>query len=259
MPVRPTRLDAEPAVTAPGILCLTGGGGKTTLLFMLGRSLAAQGHGVIVTTTTRMFRPRPTPWLSVTLADDLAGITAPEGHCAFAARTPPPGGDAAKVHGYAPEEVDALHRRSAASHILVEADGAAGRPLKAPAEHEPVIPGTTRSVMALIGLSCFLNPFGPETVFRPERVSAITGLGHGDAIPPEAVAALITHPEGLFKNTPPGAARLVFCNQTDLPGALEAARSLAAVLGRDWSGFLDGLYVGSLQQEGLLCRKMPEI
>ena len=250
-------LDTEPGVAAPGVLCLTGGGGKTTLLFALGRAFAAAGQSVLCTTTTRMHRPLPVPGLSVAFPDDPAGITVPANGLLFAARTAPPGGDAGKVYGYGPEEVDALHFRGAAAHIVVEADGAAGRPLKAPAEHEPVMPGATRAVIALVGLSCFLKPFGPETVFRPERVTAITGLLPGDAITPEAVAALVAHPEGFFKNAPSGAARLLFCNQADLPGTRDVVRALAAVLARDHPAFLHGLYYGAIQKEGLRCRKMP--
>ena len=195
--------------------------------------------------------------MTVAFPDTLAAMTVPVKGFTFAAKNPPPGGDPGKVHGYAPEEIDALRRAGAASRIIVEADGSAGRPLKAPAEHEPVIPGTTGVVVSLLGLACFCKPFGPETVFRPERVSAITGLLPGDAITPEGVAALITHREGLFKNAPPKALRLLFCNQADLPGTQEPMRALAGILARDHPGFLHGLYAGSLQKEGLLCRKMP--
>ncbi len=257
MPGCPVNLDTEPSVAVPGVLCLTGGGGKTTLLFALGRAFAAAGQSVLCTTTTRMHRPLSVPGLSVDFPDDPANILVPANGLLFAARSAPPGGDAGKVYGYGPEEVDALHFRGAASHIVVEADGAAGRPLKAPADHEPVIPGAARAVIALVGLSCFLRPFGPETVFRPERVTAITGLFSGDAITPEAVAALVTHPEGLFKNAPPGAARLLFCNQADLPGTRGAMQTLAAILARDHPAFLHGLYCGAAQKEGLRCRKMP--
>ena len=257
MPGCPVSLDAEPSVAAPGVLCLTGGGGKTTLLFALGRAFAAAGQSVLCTTTTRMHRPLPAPGLSVDFPDDPADITVPANGLLFAARSAPPGGDAGKVHGYGPEEVDALHFRGAASRIVVEADGAAGRPLKAPADHEPVIPGSTRAVIALVGLSCFLQPFGPDTVFRPERAAAITGLLPGGAITPEAVAALVTHPEGLFKNAPPNASRLLFCNQADLPGTRDAMQALAAILARDHPAFLHGLYCGAVQKEGRRCRKMP--
>ena len=254
---RPTSLDKEPEVSLPGILSLTGGGGKTTLLFALGRAFAAAGHGVLATTTTRMYKPSPDPGMAVALTEDPASLAAPANGFLFAARNPPPGGNTAKVYGYAPEVADALLSRSAAPHIIVEADGAAGKPLKAPAAHEPVIPGTTRAVIALVGLSCFLAPFGPKTVFRPERVTAITGLHPGDAVTPGAIAALAAHPEGLFKNTPPGASRILFCNQADLPGARDAANALAAILAREHPGFLRGLYLGSLRKDGLECRSMP--
>ncbi|SBV96865.1 conserved hypothetical protein [uncultured delta proteobacterium] len=252
----PVSLEAEQGVASPGLLCLTGGGGKTTLLFALGRAFAAAGQRVLGTTTTRMYRPSSIPGLTVTFPDNPEGISVPANGFVFAAKNPPPDGDPAKVHGYAPEVIDELHRRGAASRIIVEADGAAGRPLKAPADHEPVIPATTGAVIAVIGLSCFCKPFSAAAVFRPERVSAITGLSPEDAITPGAVVALITHREGLFKNTPPQALRLLFCNQADLPGTHEPMRALAGILAGEHPGFLHGLYAGSLQQEGLLCRRL---
>jgi probable selenium-dependent hydroxylase accessory protein YqeC len=249
-------LQKELEAVGPGIVCLTGGGGKTTLLYALGVGMAEAGNRVLCTTTTKMYRPRPMVRLPAVFESDPAALLPPRGGAVFAARPGPPGCGGDKVYGYSAAEVDALFRRGFAPWILVEADGAAGRPVKAPAEHEPVIPAGTAVVIGVIGLCCLSRPFTTELAFRAERFSAVTGLAPGDPVTPEAVATLVLHPDGLFKNSPGTSARLLFCNQSDLPGAVEAGGAVAeAVFSRNAS-FLRGAYLGAARAEGLKCRKL---
>lgn len=251
--MRTVRLDDEMRRFAQGIVCLVGGGGKTTLLHALGKALAAEGQRVLCTTTTKMAEPGPEVGMPVELADDPDSLRLPREGLLLAAR-PGPGG---KVQGYSPEELDRLDERGFADWILVEADGAARRPLKAPAPYEPVVPSRTRASVAVVGLTALAQPFSPEQAFRFDLVAALTGLKEGDAVTPEAVAILATHPNGLFQYTPAGAARLLLCNQADLPGAAARGVAIAAVLAERHPGALDGIYVGSLQTEGLRCRAFP--
>lgn len=248
----------ELAARPPGIVCLAGGGGKTTLLFSLCQAMAQTGERIICTTTTRMAKPVSDHPLPAVLENDPARIVLPDSGALFAARPAPPDGDAAKVYGYAPADIDALAERFPGGWLLVEADGAAGRPIKAPADHEPVIPSRAAAVVAVVGLSCLNRPFGPDIAHRPERVAAVTGLRPGDRITPAALAALATHPEGMFKNCPSGAARILFCNQADAPGAVEGGEELAGLLaGR--AGGPDSFYLGSLRRDGLECRKCVSV
>lgn len=246
-----------------GILCLTGGGGKTTLLYALGASLAQSGNTVLCTTTTRMHHPghaSAAPVFPFAAYPDPAGIPTLSSGALLAARPPDcePGReqDKTKIYGYSPAEIDALHRRSVAARIIVEADGAAGRPVKAPEIHEPVIPSLTVAVIAVIGLGCAGARFSPETVFRTERFAAVTGLASGETITPGSLALLALHPLGLFKNCPPGAARLLFLNQADLPGAAEAGRAVAAAVEFLDRNVMQGIFMGSLHRDGLTCENL---
>lgn len=239
----------------PGIVCLVGGGGKTSLLYALGEDMAEAGNQVLCTTTTKMRRPDSRGLLPVMLESDSGSLVLPSGGAMFAARRSPPGGDPGKVYGYSAAEVDALAERGLAAWIFAEADGAAGRPIKAPAEHEPVIPAGTSVVIGVIGLSCLSRPLTPERVFRAERFAAVTGLAPGAPVTPEAVATLVLHPSGLFKNSPAAAARLLFCNQSDLPGAAEAGGAVAEAVFSRPNSFLRAVYLGSARAERLRCRK----
>lgn len=238
----------------PGIVSLVGGGGKTSLLFALADSLVQSGRAVLCTTTTRMLRPDAADRLRVELRE-TPEYTPAAGLVHFVAR-PPSDGDN-KVHSYPPETIDDLRIRNPRTWILVEADGAAGRPIKAPAAHEPVVPQGTALAVAVIGLGCFRKPFAADTAFRMEAMADVTGLRPGDAITPAAVARLVLHPRGLFKGVPPAAARILFCNQSDLPGAEAAGGELAGELLRSRPGFLPGVHVGSIQRRGLRCTFYP--
>jgi hypothetical protein len=134
-----------------------------------------------------------------------------------------------KVEGIAPTLADDFFRMPFVDHVIVEADGAAGRPLKAPADHEPVIPQSTTLVIALLGLSALGKPLGPEVVFRIALFKALTGLQEGDILTPEKLSKAFDEKAGLFKNATVSARRAVFLNQLDTladPGAAwDLARS----------------------------------
>ena len=58
--------------------------------------------------------------------------------------------DSGKVKGISPERADALFQGLDVDDVIVEADGAAGRPVKAPATHEPVVPSSATLVIASV-------------------------------------------------------------------------------------------------------------
>ncbi|MCC8166877.1 MAG: hypothetical protein LIQ31_12175 [Planctomycetes bacterium] len=105
----------------------------------------------------------------------------------------------------------------------------------------------------MIGLGCFSRPFSDDIVFRPDAVSRMTGLRDGDMITPEAVLPLIGRADGLFKNTPPGAGRILFLNQADLPGAAEAGRELAMLIRERMPGAVDAVALGAVAKQGVAC------
>ena len=232
----------------PGIVSLTGGGGKTSLLFALAEAFANAGLPVVCATTTKMMRPTPSAWLDVDMGP-LPQTPPPNSRALFAAKAADPSG---KVAGYAPAEIDAL-QQSRPGWILVEADGAARKPVKAPAAHEPPLPALTTIAIAVVGLSCIGQTLSDAVAFRLPELSAITGLRPGDEITPETLARLADHPQGMFKNVPAAAERILFCNQSDLPGAEEAGKRLVAEIEKTAPRLLDGAYLGAIQKKGLTC------
>jgi probable selenium-dependent hydroxylase accessory protein YqeC len=251
-------LDRELFALGPGIFSLTGGGGKTTLLYALGLALAALGRRVVCTTSTRLARPDPADTNVPPLLElqDPRDILLPAVPCVKLAGRPADA-DEGKLHGYSAEEIDDLLQRGVAEFIIVEADGAKRRPLKAPADKEPVIPGLSAAVLAVVGLSALDQPFSASLVFRPAIFAALSGLELGQSLTAAAVAQVILHPLGLFKNTPSQAGRLVFLNQADLPGARTAGLALAQVL-LSAANPPDAVYLGSARQNRLQCLKLSK-
>lgn len=77
-------------------------------------------------------------------------------------------------------------------YVLVEADGAAGRPLKGHAPWEPVIPPETERVIQVAGMSGLGRPL-EEVVHRPEYFCRLCGLAAPEEIvKPEQVAEVLS-------------------------------------------------------------------
>ena len=72
-----------------------------------------------------------------------------------------------KLKGVDPVIVDPM--RSLADCVLVEADGARSRSLKAPADHEPVIPEFTTLTIVVVGLDVLDQRLDSESVHQASR------------------------------------------------------------------------------------------
>jgi len=200
-----------------GVISIVGAGGKTSLMFSLACELAATGARVLTTTTTKILMPTEDQSPCVVLADSFDEFmtrTRPrlEEHRHITAAASLFDGGRRKLVGFEPELIDAGWKSGCFDWIIVEADGAFRRPLKAPEAHEPVIPRSSSVVIGVAGLTVVGRPLGDDWVFRPDRVAQITGLAPGDAVTIGAVGDTLTHASGIFKNSPPSAARHAYLN-----------------------------------------------
>ncbi|MGI9648420.1 MAG: selenium cofactor biosynthesis protein YqeC [Acidimicrobiia bacterium] len=180
------------------LVSFTGGGGKTTLLLGLGRELAGRGDRVVLTTTTKLGLDQASD-TSVCWTDDTAaiGLALEEARQVFVLSER----DDHKVRGFDPQDVSRIYEHVSPAHVLVEADGSRGRPLKAPDPHEPVVPEATTLAVVVLGIDAIGRPIA-EGAHRPARVAALTGKGVDDVIDPETAAAVISNPDGGLKGIP---------------------------------------------------------
>jgi probable selenium-dependent hydroxylase accessory protein YqeC len=204
------------------VVAAVGAGGKTSLLRALEAEAEALGWTVLLTSTTHMGPPR----------EGEAVLFASEGASDEVVRATVRGRGRAtlygrrvredKLEGVAPERVDAL--ADAADLVLVEADGARQRSLKAPADHEPVVPRCASLVVVLAGLDVLGTPASGPLVHRPELVAR---LGGASSITEDALVACLAHPRSYPRVRMPGRRLAVFLNKAEDAAAGEAARRIA--------------------------------
>jgi probable selenium-dependent hydroxylase accessory protein YqeC len=235
-----------------GVVSIVGAGGKTTLMYRIAQELAQAGKTVLTTTTTKILKPDKNQAVNFILARSVGEIVKRakalppnDRHLCAAMEQLDPNG---KTKGFPPEWIDELMQSGVFQWIIVEADGAARKPLKAPAEYEPVIAQTTQWLIGVIGLDVMQKPFGEEWVFRYELFKALTGLAMGEPITPEAVATAITHKNGLMKGCPLSAKRILFLNKADLNGALDQGHRITACLKKEAKDNPDRVVIGQVRQ-----------
>lgn len=191
----------------PGLTALIGGGGKTTLMYHLASELRQQGT-VLVCTTTKIWPPAHLRVCTEegTLREELRrrGIAC--------TGTPTEQGKltAPAIDGW----------ETMADFVLVEADGSAGRPFKAHADWEPVLPEERQATVLVMGADGFGKPIS-RMAHRPELYARLAGATEDQEVTPE-LAARVVRLEGLHDR--------VFLNQVDRAEEWPLARRLAAAL-----------------------------
>uniref|UniRef100_A0A7C4KI58 Putative selenium-dependent hydroxylase accessory protein YqeC n=1 Tax=Anaerolinea thermolimosa TaxID=229919 RepID=A0A7C4KI58_9CHLR len=229
-------------------IAFCGAGGKTSAMFRLGRAL---GGAVILSNTAHLAQAQ------CSLADRVYFIEQAKDVPGFKRRLPDgltlitgPVGERERTRGLSGE----VFRRVLDLAIqwkapfLVEADGARGLPLKAPAAWEPPIPAEADAVIVVAGLSGLGQPLTDVWVYRPEDFGRLANLQSGEPIHGAALAQVLLHPEGGQKNIPAGAGKLALLNQRDsfMMGDSELNQLIQGLLG----GF-DGVVVASLHGAGV--------
>ncbi|MBU0545626.1 MAG: putative selenium-dependent hydroxylase accessory protein YqeC [Proteobacteria bacterium] len=219
-----------------GVITIMGAGGKTSLMFQLAKVLSLTGDTVLTTTTTKIREPHADQSPCTIVSENVSAIIREATHripaqlhiTAARARSRSQDIPQGKLIGFMPGDIDRLWHSGLFKWIIVEADGAAGRPLKVPSIHEPVIPVSSNWVIGVVGLSACGNPLTDKWVFRSNLVSTLTGLRPGESITDSAIVTTLCHDRGILKGSPLGAKRLAFLNQADTPERIAAGRRIIA-------------------------------
>ena len=216
------------------VVTIVGGGGKTTTLFRLGRELRQRG-GTIVTTTTHIMLPPAEADLETVIEADPTGAiercraALAAGHLAVLGTRETPDG---RLGGLQPEAVDLCAAYVDIPYVVVEGDGSAHKPFKAPLPHEPVVPMSTTLLLCLVGVDALGQPLDEDHIHRPERVRELSGATLGEPVTAEAIASVLVHPSGPLRDAPRGARVLILLNKADSPARLEAANLIADAVRR---------------------------
>lgn len=230
------------------LIAFVGGGGKTSLLFALGKILSGRR---VLTTTTRIFAAQMSLAQEVVVfaaenAEDAEGKIGEaldrEGTCLVV-------GDVAgeKAMGVPPELPGKWLARPDVDFVLVEADGSRMRPVKAPAAHEPVIPSAATLVVPVVGIDALDGRFSQVT-HRPEIAAELLQWSViGERLSIDDVARLVTHPQGGLKGIPEEARVVPFINKVETPVQLKAARQIAQQILR--SPRVDRVIIGAVKTD----------
>lgn len=229
---------------ARGVVCLVGAGGKKTSLYALARATAGR---VAVTSTSHMYR------YDRSRVDEVFVVTgepprAPSGMriVAYAGPTDTP----ARVAGLRPEAIAGLWESGDFELVLVKADGARGRLIKAPGDEEPLVLSFASTVIPVVGAAAFGRPLDARVAHRPEILADVAGLSLSQTIAPVHVARLLSSPRGGLKNV--GDAEVVpLINMVDDDERYRAAR-LAAQLALRLTSRFDRVVLAQMKTSRLI-------
>ncbi|WP_254841338.1 selenium cofactor biosynthesis protein YqeC [Natronomonas marina] len=214
-------MELADAFAAEGLLAVVGAGGKKSTLY----ALAADLDRAVLTATVRI-PPFDGHVERLAVTGEPGGVV--ESNDAWPLGVVPGrDGDRDRYLGYGTATVDDLAEATDAP-VLVKADGARRRWLKAPADDEPQVPAAASTVVPVASARAVGEPLDAERVHRPERIAALTGLAAGEEIRPGDVATVLTHERGGLKGVPDGAAVRPLVNMVDDADLEATAREIAA-------------------------------
>lgn len=236
----------EPKKKAKGqIVSVIGGGGKSSLLQILGEELKARNFRVILTSTTKIEHFAHTGL--VLLQDNKNALSElrhilNERRVALVAQKPYKGN---KLLGITPRVLSKL--KDLADAILVEADGSRQRPLKTHKANEPVVPAKASTVIIIVGAEVVNQRLSDQTVHRAELFSKKWAVTIGATLTPETIARELLSPQGYLRNIPLDSRVVILINKSDLN--LEGGTSLAKLLAKDGRY---PVFLGSLKENSIL-------
>ena len=197
------------------VVSLVGAGGKTTLLYLLSNEMRRHGLSVITTSTTHMQIPNLGMTIPpIVFADDEENwlTSVKEQLSRFGSVTVVGSRERDdKLKGIASVDVDPMC--SLVDCVLIEADGARGRSLKAPETHEPVVPEQTTLTVVLAGLDVLGLRLEESAVHRLDRVLKASWATKGMTISEDIVADTLAN--GYLSSIPAESRRVAFLNKAE--------------------------------------------
>lgn len=200
------------------IISFVGAGGKTTSLFKLAKELKEAGSSVLITTTTAIYSPAKESYDRLILTDEddhkkRLQVKNTQSICVLGKAISREN----KLLGLEPSKILDISNQNIFNYILIEADGAKRKPIKAPAPHEPVIPSNTTKLIGVIGLDALNKEIGEAWVHRPQFFCQLTEGKIGGKIDINRVVKLVAADDGLYKNCPDSCQKYLLFNKTDNP------------------------------------------
>lgn len=246
------------AVKAGDLVSIVGAGGKTSLMYGLGHELVAAGEPALLTTTTRIWSPdrRQVPRVVLgpeteATAGRIAGGIRESGSVLAALEE-----SDSKLKGFSPEFVEELYNSCRRWTVVAECDGAMGKSLKVPRDHEPPMAPSTSVLVVLVGVDCLGRSLSDDLIFRPSDVGEVTGRSPDATVDEDLVAEAVLSKRSYLGRKPPGARMCVLLNKVDpqvlngTPGKAGGGVTLDLALKLKQSAAVERVCLGSMKDPG---------
>ncbi|PIE90926.1 MAG: putative selenium-dependent hydroxylase accessory protein YqeC [Acidobacteria bacterium] len=241
-----------------------GAGGKTSFINMCAARLTAAGKSVLCTTSTRIMLPNCIEKANVLIESDIRTLCARIQarhkrplHLTLGKKTVDKN---QKIKGFGPAELDFLSGENLADVLLIEADGAAGRPLKVHGSHEPVLSEDAPIICWLIGVDSVGLPFTAEHVHRFSLAREWLQKEEGTPLLERDVADLFFHQQSALHRLPKRAELVVLINKVHTGRNRKSAVKLASLLqSRDQRNRIDRIAHSCLKDANILTDPMFDI
>ena len=174
------------------VLSLVGAGGKKTTMYALAKALP--GRVALSSSSHMAAYDRQAVDAVVTLAPHAQALPeVPAGRIvAYGGADECP----ARIRGLTFDQLAVLAAEPSFDFVLLKADGARARWIKAPAAYEPVIAPCTDRVLYLISVQVIGALLDERIAHRPARIAAATGATLGAPLTVAHLAALLSSPMG---------------------------------------------------------------
>lgn len=214
-----------------GVISIIGAGGKTRLMFALANELADKGFSVLTTTTTKIYLPDNRQSQETIVTDSVKTLALKakillalkKRHLSAGSATD---SNRRKLVGFSPEDVDALSRKRLFNWIVIEADGAKHKSVKASDIHEPVIPFTTTHLILVTGLDALGSPLDEDHVHRASIFSKNTGLPLGATLNETALIKALTIEIKKAKKNVPESLKILLLNKADTENDIRSGENI---------------------------------
>ncbi len=139
--------------------------------------------------------------------------------------------------------------------LIVESDGARQLPLKAPGENEPCIPSKADVVIGVMGMDALGKELRDGNVHRAEQMSRLLDQPLGSVISETTFRKLAMNEDGLFRNSPLGARKIMILNKAEGVEKRMLAEDIMKGILEQHDG-IDDFLIASLEQE-YIYKRLP--
>lgn len=216
----------ERLVSGKRLIAVAGAGGKKSTMYALASRCTGRAG---ITTTVNCPFPPPELQIHLVIKEEASLMeavraTSGEHRRVFFAQ---PGKHADWAAGIQGSLITRIHAAHFFDTILVKADGARHRLIKAPAEGEPIYPPRTELVLYLVSAHVLGRKLNSSIAHRLEEFMAVTGAAEEAIIEPEHIVKLLTSGMGALKGVEAATCLVPVVNRVDNPMRHRQAHAIA--------------------------------